>query len=168
MWFMGWPRVNNKQTNQVISNVTLMRNTLAHIFGLWKLAIKLHCILVGTIFWRTQKTICFLLNSRVSVFLWGLHSSFCKTRPERTAGWSFLKTVFVLLTVSLRLDATQKPEPLEVSRSWHCISNPCLLGHWKIMIFTFPFWTQELTLQRWKQQCVLSFPTLQDQHASPT
>lgn len=26
-----------------------MRNTLAHIFGLWKLAINLHCILVGTI-----------------------------------------------------------------------------------------------------------------------
>lgn len=27
-----------------------MRNMLAHIFGLWKLAINLHCILVGTIF----------------------------------------------------------------------------------------------------------------------
>lgn len=97
MWFVGWPRVNNKQTNkqidrqtnQVISNVTLMRNMLAHVFGLWKLAINLHCILAGTMSWQTQRTICFLLNSRVSVFLWGLHSSPCKNKARKDSRVKF-------------------------------------------------------------------------------
>lgn len=88
-----------------------MKNTLAHILSLWKLAINPHCILAGTIFWLARMIICFLLNSEVSVFLWGFHSSPCKTRPERTARWSFLKTIFVLQNVSLKLDATQQSGP---------------------------------------------------------
>lgn len=66
-----------------------MRNTLAHVFGLWKLAINLHCILAGTMSWRTQRTICLLLNSRVSVFLWGLHSSPCKNKARKDSRVKF-------------------------------------------------------------------------------